>query len=142
MAERLTVLDWMIRTLYLKPLVTSKFFSFIGNVCANFRTSDFVKPRDQNAWAPMLTPLAATREDLVSFDAPEVLLHPNIVTLSTGFDWNLDVNKKSCYSKVNEAERVQVTERERRFASQAACPINIKAFESEVSVPNFLGRVD
>lgn len=133
MVERLTVPAWTVQTLYLKPLVISKFFSFIGNVHANIRTSDFVKPRDRDAWAPMLTPLVATRDEILSPNA-QVLLHPNIITISTAFNWDMDVNKKFCYSKVNEADRIRVTEMERGFASQAVCPITINAFESAVSL--------
>jgi len=131
----------MILTSYLKPLVTSKFSSYVENAHANVRTSDFVKPRDQDAWAPMLTPLVVTRDQIVSPDAPEVLFHSNIITISTAFDWNLDVNKKFCYSKASETEHIQVTERERHFTSQAVCPITLKAFELAVSVPNYFGSI-
>jgi len=143
--------------------------------------SDFVKPRDQDAWAPMHTSLSGTasnlldtmlenlatpaikslsilsvhtlsptsslsttvqasRDPIISSTTPDVLLHPNVVTINTAFDWNLDVNKKTCYSKSSQAERIQVTERERHFASQATCPITIQTFESAVSVPIFFWK--
>jgi hypothetical protein len=167
--ERLTVPAWIIRTLYLKALVISKFFLFscIRKAQAHFRISDFVKPRDKAAWAPMLAPVAGTdRIDLnlldsalrnpgdisipltriqaatrtpslsaavhISPNAVEELLHPNVVTISTAFDWNMDVNQKICYSRANQAERIQVTEKERRFASQANSPISIEAFDAAV----------
>lgn len=68
----------------------------------------------------------------ISPNVVEELLHPNVVTISTAFDWNMDVNQKICYSRANQEERIQLTEKERRFASQANSPISVEAFEVAV----------
>ena len=88
----------------------------------------------------LLTPVHVSRNDSVSPNTLEVLVHPNVITISTAFDWNLDVNKKFCYSKANEAEQVQVMERERCFTLQAKHPISIEAFEVAVSCINFFWK--
>jgi len=84
-----------------------------------------------------LNPVHVSRNNSFSLNAVEALVHPNIITIKTSFDWNLEVNKKIYYSKANDTERVQVTERERSFALQAERPITIEGFEMAVRRINF-----